>query len=809
VLTIVGNVAPTLTKVNTIPGFENEPLNISFAQLAPPNSDLSVIAGHTGEFQIVSVQNGTLTITHNSVTTTVVSGTPVIFGPGDSLTWTPPTNVSVPTAAFSVIGYDPQNAVIAPALAASTTPVPVVVNLGNLSPIMTHISTLMSAGKNSQFAISFGSLMSNSDAHAVDGQPLQFLVQSIDPGTNLQIIKAGTSTLVPVVPYTGIPIGPTTTVFGPGDTLVWTPPLNVTGSAVNAFKVVAYDAFEAANHPSFAVSGAVEVTVNVLNAVAPTLSTINTPNSPRFVPTFYSFTDIMNNSTATVAAGDTLGFRVESIISGTLSFTHNGITATAVPGQTMIRAGDSFTWISAPGATGVTAAFTIAAIDLNNGLTSLPQQVNFNLINKAPTLTTVSTLQVADQQSPFNISYAVLLGASDAKDKNNDVIQFKINSVQNGTLTITHNGATATVTAGASLDAATTAVQPGDTLTWTPANGISGTAVNAFTVSAFDGSLASASPVQVTVNVRPFGTAFNLTGVWTIGGGLARINQNGPNLTLVNQAGVGSAASFIAGNQIVAPGFSNKVGTIDTTTADDGRISWSDGTVWLRISLGGTWSFNGKLAYITQNGSALSLIDTSGMSSSGTITSPTQVTVPALGSQPATFGNGTLTLPNGQVWTKLDLSPDFTSSLGGKTHVIKNGPNNLIFVNNVGQTFSGNFTDPTHVVAAGLGTGAITNGSIVWSSGETWFNSLTIFGTHNGSGTVSIAVSQNFAQTTFTFTDTNNSISHASLSGNTLIFTDGPLQGMTGVRGNGVITLSNGTTLDNFDFNALNALFEI
>ena len=64
--------------------------------------------------------------------------------------------------------------------------------------------------------------------------------------------------------------------------------------------------------------------------------------------------------------------------------------------------------------------------------------------------------------------------------------------------------------------AGTTLVGPGDTLTWTGATGISGSAVNAFTVSAFDGSLNSTAAVQVNLNVRALGTAFDLSGPWVI-----------------------------------------------------------------------------------------------------------------------------------------------------------------------------------------------------------------------------------------------------------------------------------------------------
>ena len=113
-----------------------------------------------------------------------------------------------------------------------------------------------------------------------------------------------------------------------------------------------------------------------------------------------------------------MGFRIESIFSGTLSITHNNVTTTVQAGTTVVQAGDTLTWTAAPRATGVTQAFTVTAYDATASVASAAAvQVNVNLVNVAPTLTSIGTLGRADQQTPFGIGYATLLGASNAKTR--------------------------------------------------------------------------------------------------------------------------------------------------------------------------------------------------------------------------------------------------------------------------------------------------------------------------------------------------------------------------------------------------------
>ena len=252
-------------------------------------------------------------------------------------------------------------------------------------------------------------------------------------------------------------------------------------------------------------------------------------------------------------------------------------------------------------------------------------------------------------------------------------------------------------------------------------------------------------------------------------------------------------------------------GTIDTTTADNGRILWSNGTVWLRMALGGQWVVSGNvpssLGSITQSGTALTFSGPSG-NSSGSITGSTQVS--AYGTTGTLVNGTTIQFTNGQVWTKLDLAPTYvTSAGGGTTQVIQNGTTTLGFVSSLGQSFSGNFTDPTHLVVTSAATGfavgttaTVGGGQIAWSTGEVWSENFSVQGTIGPSGVVSISVTP----AGITLTNERGAISRAAITGpNTIVALD--WHSLVGTRTNGGISWANGTAWTNFDFNALDAMF--
>lgn len=125
--------------------------------------------------------------------------------------------------------------------------------------------------------------------------------------------------------------------------------------------------------------------------------------------------------------------------------------------------------------------------------------------NHAPTLTNISTLTGATEDTAYTISYDTLKAASNAADADSDPISFRVESITTGTLM---KNSTA-VTQG------TTKLATGESLVWTPAANANGD-LNAFTVIAYDGKATSATAVQVKVNVA----AVNDTpvGVSTISG---------------------------------------------------------------------------------------------------------------------------------------------------------------------------------------------------------------------------------------------------------------------------------------------------
>jgi Right handed beta helix region len=911
--TIIGNGRPNLTNIATFQGSKNGSRVFTYAELLAA-SDLSVFAGHTALFRVEAIVIGTLTITSNNVTSPVVPGV-TIFAPGDTLTWTPPFGTQGLTGAFTVVGFDPQNALAAPLLSTSTPPVAVNVDLINIaptlttiapllggiedtayeityatllaasniadsnfdtplsfrienipggtlqisvnngapipvvagvtifgpndkliwnpapninsvvaggpvtaftvvgsdgslfstppvavrvdvaatpdSPILTTVSTFGPGGINSAYRISFEDILAASDAQNVDGNAINFRIESIAPGATLVIRKLGQTSTAPVVPGT--------TLVSAGDVLYWTPPAGATGSALNAFTMVNFDSFNAVNHPGFEASTpAVQARVNVLNSPAPVLTAISVLTRPRFVPSTITYAELRAASNATLAGGNPLSFRIESITTGTLVITKSG-TSTAVavvPGVTLVSSGDVLTWTSVPGASGARDAFNVRAIDAVTGITSLdPVLVRVRLVNVAPTLTSINTLPGGLQQTPFNITYATLLAASNAADVNNDTIRFRIDSVAtNGVLTITKNGTNtpAAVTPG------TTFVAPGDRLTWTPNAGVSGSAVVAFSVKADDGSLLSATPVDVKVEVLAFGTSFNLTGPWTINNSFTRIQQTGPNLTFVNESGVGSSGTYIAYDRVSATGY-GLTATIDTTTADNGRLLWSDGKIWLRLSLGGQWynTANNQLTSIVQSDMSLTFVNEVGSASTGTFLSPSQVIAINWGNLIGSFADGKITFSNGVVWKKLNLATNYTDSVNG-------GTTTLVVVDPLGQRNNAHWINPTQITIPSLSrTGTVGNGRIVWSVGGTWNKSLQIQGTTStASGPVSVT-------STGTQLSVTNAVGQTSrlryLNATTVLALDWGSLG--GVISGSKIQWINGEVWSNFDFNAFDAVF--
>jgi len=116
------------------------------------------------------------------------------------------------------------------------------------------------------------------------------------------------------------------------------------------------------------------------------------------------------------------------------------------------------------------------------------------IVNAPPVLTTIAPLTGAFSDEPFAISYAALMAASDASDLDDDPISFRVEAVTAGTLT--QDGEP--VAAGETLLAA------GEAWVWTPPADAGGV-IDAFTVVAWDGWVASSPAVPVRIFVDATG----------------------------------------------------------------------------------------------------------------------------------------------------------------------------------------------------------------------------------------------------------------------------------------------------------------
>ncbi|MGY0195697.1 beta strand repeat-containing protein [Leptothrix sp. BB-4] len=128
-----------------------------------------------------------------------------------------------------------------------------------------------------------------------------------------------------------------------------------------------------------------------------------------------------------------------------------------------------------------------------------------NAVNDAPTLSKVDVLQGCLSDTFRVIRHADLLAAADEADRDGDAVGFQVVAVSSGTLQ-KWNGAT-----WSDAVAGTTTVTSGETLRWKGAANASGS-IDAFTVKAWDGALASGNTVQVRADVAAAVAGFDILG---------------------------------------------------------------------------------------------------------------------------------------------------------------------------------------------------------------------------------------------------------------------------------------------------------
>ncbi len=226
------NHAPAVGIANDIYATKNSPYSMSFPTLVSL-SGASDADGDPLVLVISSLQNGSLTLNGSQVTAGAT------IGAGDTLTWTPPTNIfNTYVLAFQVKAFDSQ------AYSEGAAQISASIR-GNNPPELSAIESLsranlLNAHKNERYSLSFGSLKTASDLRDMDDDAAQFVIDSVVAGK---------------IFIDGQPVA-SRTAFGPTNVLTWFPPTNTLGT-ISAFKVLGFDGVDVSATP---VTVSIEVT---------------------------------------------------------------------------------------------------------------------------------------------------------------------------------------------------------------------------------------------------------------------------------------------------------------------------------------------------------------------------------------------------------------------------------------------------------------------------------------------------------------------------------------------------------------------
>jgi uncharacterized delta-60 repeat protein len=481
------NDAPTLTAFTSPAASVNEDAEqtLSLADLLVAGNEADV-DGTVTAMVVKAVSSGSLRIgadatsatAWDALTNSTVDATHLAF-------WTPGANANGSALnAFTVVAKD--NAGLE-----SATPVQLTLDVTavNDAPTLSTLSTLTGASEDTGFTLTYAALAAAANEADVDlGDTLSFRVEALSTGT---LTKGG------------LAVVPGTTLLASGESLVWTPAPNASGSALNAFTVVAWDGTAASATP-------VQLSVDVgsLND-APTLTAFTSPAASvnEDAEQTLSLADLLVAGNEADVDGTVTAMVVKAVSSGSLRIGADATSATAWDALTNSTVDATHLAFWTPGANvfgSALNAFTVVAKD-NAGLESAtPVQLTLDVtaVNDAPTLSTLSTLTGASEDTGFTLTYAALAAAANEADVDlGDTLSFRVEALSTGTLT----------KGGLAVVPGTTLLASGESLVWTPAPNANGSALNAFTVVAWDGTAASATPVQLSVDVGSLNDAPTLT----------------------------------------------------------------------------------------------------------------------------------------------------------------------------------------------------------------------------------------------------------------------------------------------------------
>ncbi|NBX18971.1 MAG: hypothetical protein EBR09_16600, partial [Proteobacteria bacterium] len=412
---------------------------------------------------------------------------------GDKLRWQAAANAFGTLPAFTVSARD------AGGSASGNLQVNVEIASVNDIPTLSTVSTLTGATEDTFHEITYDTLAGAADEGDIETAAPSFRIESVTAGTTLQKWSGSA--------WTAVTAG--STLLSSTEKLQWK-------AAAHAFGVLPAFTIKATDGTAVSV-GTVQVNVDVASSNdIPTLITVNTLNGA-VEDTFFTITYDTLAAAANESDVETAlpSFRIENITAGTTLQKSDGIGGwnNAVAGITLLSAGDTLQWKAALNANGVLPAFTVTAYDgTNASSTPVTVSVSVAAVNDIPTLSAITTLTSATEDTFKEITYGELAGAADEADVDSAAISFRIESITAGTTLEKFNG-----TAWMPATAGFTVLSSGEKLQWKGAANTNGL-LTAFAVKAYDGTDLSTTAVPVLVDVGIINDTPTLTSVATLTG---------------------------------------------------------------------------------------------------------------------------------------------------------------------------------------------------------------------------------------------------------------------------------------------------
>jgi hypothetical protein len=495
---------PVLTSVNDFFGLnQDQVFTFTYDELRNKTnaSNVDETSLNRIKFKITALNSGELKIAGTAL------ALDEYLSAGETFTWKPALGAYGRLNGFSVVAFQDNAGTSDDKASVNALNVHFNVAKANATPTLAAGTPITGAFEDIPFNISYNMLAQSYPGADAEGSVLTYVIVSPLPPSAATYQKKSGATITNI---TALPVE-----IAPGESVIWTPAGNVSGSPVDVMTIKVKDSdgklSDDARMVQVDVSPVNDVPVHTAQVSLSSISK-NPPGGLQIsFDTIKQKIQVFDQETA----ADNIQYRIESVNAGKL-YTGNAIdasklidTALSMPLLSKTGTNTSLTWEPDNNSFGNFTIMTVRAFDgTDYASTAVPVTITVNPSNTAPILNAGFTsdgtggTNASIQNGSAVVTYDTLLAKTQAADVDGNPLSFQISYLESGSLTV---GGTTLSTVGAPATPPT--VGPGGWLVWRPAANATGNSLPAFRVRASDGSATSTESlvsVKVTsVNQAP------------------------------------------------------------------------------------------------------------------------------------------------------------------------------------------------------------------------------------------------------------------------------------------------------------------